>query len=195
MRAEHKLQSISKLFIPQVIISQVFFSSFFLKAQVKFYPQFWDANQKNKHALQPIYIPRALNTGTCIQQSVLFQSAGLHRNRCQSQLTQEKLGRGFGKMQVNEYNILNTCSVFFDPERSTRILHPSATGLEINIFQVSWKMAPGNRHSVRLSAKGQLRVMFFRMLTSALPLMFFRMLTSALPLLICGANVQPITSE
>ena len=29
---------------------------------------------------QPIYIPRALNTGTCIQQGNLFYSAGLHRN-------------------------------------------------------------------------------------------------------------------
>ena len=37
----------------------------------------------------PIYIPRALNTGTCIQQCGLFYSAGPHRN--------EKIGRGFGK--------------------------------------------------------------------------------------------------
>ena len=34
-----------------------------------------------------IYIPRALNTGTCIQQGDLFYSAG----------QQEKIGRGFGK--------------------------------------------------------------------------------------------------
>ena len=27
----------------------------------------------------PIYIPQALNTGTCIQQGDLFYSAGLHR--------------------------------------------------------------------------------------------------------------------
>ena len=38
---------------------------------------------------EPIYIPWALNTGTCIQQGDLFYSAGLHRN--------EKIGRGFGK--------------------------------------------------------------------------------------------------
>ena len=37
----------------------------------------------------PIYIPRALNTGTCIHQCDLFYSAGLRRN--------EKIGRGFGK--------------------------------------------------------------------------------------------------
>ena len=48
-----------------------------------------------------IYIPRALNTGTCMQQSDLFYSAGLYRNRCEPQLTQENVGRGFGKMQVN----------------------------------------------------------------------------------------------
>ena len=41
IRAEHKLQSISKLFIPQVIIPQVFFSS--LKPQLKFYPQYRNA--------------------------------------------------------------------------------------------------------------------------------------------------------
>ena len=36
---------------------------------------------------EPIYMPRALNTGTCIQQGDLFYSAGQHR----------KSGRGFGK--------------------------------------------------------------------------------------------------
>ena len=29
---------------------------------------------------EPIYIPQALNTGTCIQQGDLFYSVGLHRN-------------------------------------------------------------------------------------------------------------------
>ena len=38
---------------------------------------------------EPINIPRALNTGTCIGQGDLFYSAGLHRN--------EKIGIGFGK--------------------------------------------------------------------------------------------------
>ena len=47
--------------------------------------------------LQPIYIPWALNTGTCLRQGDLFHSAGLHRNRCYPQPTQEKIGRGFGK--------------------------------------------------------------------------------------------------
>ena len=45
----------------------------------------------------PIYIPRALNTGTFIQQGDLLYSTCLHRNQCQPQLTQEKLRRGFGK--------------------------------------------------------------------------------------------------
>ena len=38
--------------------------------------------------LEPIYMPRALNTGTCIQQGDLFYSAGQQR---------KKIGRGFGK--------------------------------------------------------------------------------------------------
>ena len=42
-------------------------------------------------------MPRALITGTCIQQGDLFYSAGLHRNLCKLQPTQEKIGRGFGK--------------------------------------------------------------------------------------------------
>ena len=46
---------------------------------------------------EPIYIPWALNTGTSIQQGDLFYSAGLHRNRCSPQPTQEKIGNGFGK--------------------------------------------------------------------------------------------------
>ena len=43
-----------------------------------------------------MYIPRALNAGTCNQQGDLFYSAGLHRNQCEPQLTQEKLVREFG---------------------------------------------------------------------------------------------------
>ena len=35
--------------------------------------------------------------GTCIQQGDLFYSAGLHRNRCYPQPTQEKIERGFEK--------------------------------------------------------------------------------------------------
>ena len=46
---------------------------------------------------EPIYISWALNTGSCIKQGDLFYSAGLRRNRCQPQPTQEKIGRGFGK--------------------------------------------------------------------------------------------------
>ena len=38
--------------------------------------------------LEPIYLPRALNMGICIQQGDLFYSAGQHR---------KKIGRGFGK--------------------------------------------------------------------------------------------------
>ena len=55
--AEHKLHSISKLFISQLIIPQVMF-------------------------FECIYIPRVLNTGTWIQQGEIFYYAGLHKNRC-----------------------------------------------------------------------------------------------------------------
>ena len=40
----------------------------------------------------------SINTGTCIQQGDLFYSAGLYRNRCLQQPTQEKRGKGFGKI-------------------------------------------------------------------------------------------------
>ena len=42
--------------------------------------------------VEPIYMPRALNTGTCIQQGDLFYSAGQRR---------KKLGEVLEKMQVN----------------------------------------------------------------------------------------------
>ena len=45
---------------------------------------------------QPIYIPRALNTRTCIRQSDLFHSAGLHRNHVLATDNTAKIGRGFG---------------------------------------------------------------------------------------------------
>ena len=41
---------------------------------------------------EPIYMSRALNTGTCIQQGDLFYSAGQHR---------KKLSRVLEKLQVN----------------------------------------------------------------------------------------------
>ena len=72
IRAEHKLHSISKIFISQVIIPQVMF-------------------------FQPIYIPRALNTGTLIRQGDLFYSAGLHRNHVLATANTGEIGRDFGK--------------------------------------------------------------------------------------------------
>ena len=46
---------------------------------------------------EPTYIPRALNTGTCIWQGDLFYSAGLHRNYVLATANTGKIGRGFGK--------------------------------------------------------------------------------------------------
>ena len=47
--------------------------------------------------LQPIYIQRALNMGTCIRQGDLFYSAGLHRNHVLATANTGKLVRGFAK--------------------------------------------------------------------------------------------------
>ena len=54
------------------------------------------------HVVELIHIPQALNTGPASiiwnnEQGDLFYSAGPQRIRCKQQLTQEKLGRGFGK--------------------------------------------------------------------------------------------------
>ena len=46
---------------------------------------------------EPIYIPRALNTGTCLRQGDLFYSAGLCRNHVLATANTEIIGRGFGK--------------------------------------------------------------------------------------------------
>ena len=73
IRAEHKLHFTSRLFISQVIIPQVMF-------------------------LKPIYIPRALNTGTYIQQGdVTYFILRAYTGTGVSHSKQEKLGRGFGK--------------------------------------------------------------------------------------------------
>ena len=44
-------------------------------------------------SFEPIYIPRALNTGTCIRQGDLFYSAGLHRNHVPATANTGKIGR------------------------------------------------------------------------------------------------------
>ena len=46
---------------------------------------------------EPIYIPQALNTGTCIRQGDLFYSAGLHRNHVLATANTGEIRRGFGK--------------------------------------------------------------------------------------------------
>ena len=46
---------------------------------------------------EPVYIPRALNTGTCTRHGDLFYSAGLHSNHVSSTANTGKIGRGFGK--------------------------------------------------------------------------------------------------
>ena len=59
--------------------------------------------KKNKtHVLEPIHIPRALNTGTCIQQGNLFILQAYTGTSVNHTEQGKKLGRGFAKtMQVN----------------------------------------------------------------------------------------------
>ena len=47
--------------------------------------------------LEPIYIPRALNTGTYIRQGDLFYSAGPHRNHVLATADTGENGSCFGK--------------------------------------------------------------------------------------------------
>ena len=65
--AEHKLHSITKLFISQVIVPQVI-------------------------CFEPFYIPRALNMRTCILQGDPFYSAGPHRNHVSATANTGKSG-------------------------------------------------------------------------------------------------------
>ena len=76
IRAEHKLHSISKLFISQVIIPRVML-------------------------FEPIYIPRALNMGTCLRQGDQCHSVGLRRNHVLATANTGNIGRELDKMQVN----------------------------------------------------------------------------------------------
>ena len=46
---------------------------------------------------EPICIPRALNTGTCVRQGDLFYSAALHRNYVLATTNTGEIGRGFKK--------------------------------------------------------------------------------------------------
>ena len=46
---------------------------------------------------EPVYIPRALNIRTCLQEGDLFHSVGLHRNHVLATANTGKIGRGFGK--------------------------------------------------------------------------------------------------
>ena len=82
IRAEHKLQSISKLFIPQVIIPNTKTT-----AQIVFTISKRKTRKTTTRVLEPICIPRALNTGTCIQQGDLFFFLWDYtRTMCENQL-------------------------------------------------------------------------------------------------------------
>ena len=69
IRAKNKLQPVSYLFFPQVIIAQVFLSKPISNSSAVS-----EHKPRKTHVLEPIYNPWALNTGTCI--SCLQQWAG-----------------------------------------------------------------------------------------------------------------------
>ena len=46
---------------------------------------------------EPVYIPQAFNTGTCLRQGDLLYSAGLHRNHVLVTANTGKIRRGLGK--------------------------------------------------------------------------------------------------
>ena len=51
----------------------------------------------------PIYIPWALNKGTCLKQGDLFYSASLHKNHVLATANTGKIGRGLGKKNSGEW--------------------------------------------------------------------------------------------
>ena len=52
---------------------------------------------------EPIYIPWALNMGTCIQQGNLLYSAGLHRNHVLA--TAKNAGEWTGRVEISKEEI------------------------------------------------------------------------------------------
>ena len=51
--------------------------------------------------LEPIYIPRALNTGTCIQQGNLFYSACQHRKQL-GEVLEKNAGEWTGRVEISK---------------------------------------------------------------------------------------------
>ena len=102
IKAENKLQSIFYLFIPQVVIPQISFP----QTTTQIIPTIRNANPEKTitHILEPIYISRALDMGTCIncnnEQGDLFDSAGSHWKRLPQPIqkkNREKSGRNAGE--------------------------------------------------------------------------------------------------
>ena len=104
---------------------------------------------------EPIYIPQALNTGTCIQQGDLFYSAGLHRNQCKPQLT--VLGEALEKKtllniymkqkvipQGNEYNPRHLSLAHFSS--SLRNIHYLHTLALVSEYMLSEQQLSAARH-------------------------------------------------
>ena len=70
---------------------------------------------------EPIYIPRALNTGTCLWKGDPFYSVGPHKNKVLATANTGKIGRGFRKnagewtrsVEISKEEILGSmCSMY-----------------------------------------------------------------------------------
>ena len=103
IRAENKLQSIFNLY--NLFYKLSYYKSLFLKPQLKLCPHFHNANLENMFwSLFTFREPLTREPASIVcnnEQGDLFYSAGPHSNRRWPQPTQGKLGRCFGKMQVN----------------------------------------------------------------------------------------------
>ena len=94
IRVENKLQSISKLFIPRVIILQDSFSQTTTQTLSTILER--KPRLTITHVLEPIFTFLTQHGNLCPAGWPIY-SVGLPRNWYKPQLTQEKLGRGFGK--------------------------------------------------------------------------------------------------
>ena len=63
---------------------------------------------------EAIYIPRALNTGPCIQQGDLFYSAGLHRNeKKQGEVLEKNACEWTGRVEISKEEISGSkCTMY-----------------------------------------------------------------------------------
>ena len=68
---------------------------------------------------EPIYMQRALNTGTCIQQADLFYSAGQHRKKLGGVL-EKNAGEWTGRVEISKEEFKETFRKRYIVERTNK---------------------------------------------------------------------------